>query len=371
MKVLNRPMFRKGGQSKGTGVMSMVEPRENFKMGTAIENIRQLGTQYEQALRKSAQPSAGEKAALIAQIASTPGGLYEKITATLPTQAKIFAGQRAIEPKILESKMKQEATIAGLEAKARGTTSAKMKEFQARRDFLFNQKEQELGRPLTQAEKNVIINQAQEETIAKMPRSTSVAPNRETVFNSMVYSNTPFANKLSDATTAFNNAVTNLRQAKDSKKYAQYLAVVKKKKKEIDSYYEQIQKNSGFNPVKDKGLVSTDISNIPLDYKSAKQQVNFLITRKAEGGRIMKAQGDIVTGAIEEQVNTTYGEPELKSFGYEELRGKLPPEVDNGIVKLLATSEDALRDFAYITTQQDINQFNQKYGVNLTLPVSG
>ena len=49
MKVLNRPMFRKGGQSKGTGVMSMVEPRENFKMGTAIENIRQLGTQYEQA----------------------------------------------------------------------------------------------------------------------------------------------------------------------------------------------------------------------------------------------------------------------------------------------------------------------------------
>jgi len=35
---------------------------------------------------------------------------------------------------------------------------------------------------------------------------------------------------------------------------------------------------------------------------------------------------------------------------------------------MLASSEEALQDFAYIRTQQDINQFNVKYGVNLVIP---
>ena len=362
-------MFKKGGSSKGTGVMSMVEPRENFNLGTTIENIRKLGTEYEQALRKSTQPTGGEKAALIAQIASTPGGLYEKITSTLPTQAQIFAQQRAMEPKILEAKMKQEATIAGLEAKATGTTSSKMKEFQTRRDFLLSQKEQEVGRPLTQAEKNAIINQAQEETIAKMPKSTRARLPLEDKFTELAFGRTQFAADLGTARSKFRNAVSALRSSKDPRKYSENYRIVQQRAKELNAYYKQLKLETNIDPITDRGLEDTG-QVIPTDYEKAKGQ-GFLIATKAEGGRVMKAQGDIVTGAIEEQVDTTYGQPELKSFSYEELRGKLPPEVDNGIVKLLATSEDALRDFAYITTQQDINQFNQKYGVNLTLPVSG
>lgn len=369
MKILNRPMFKKGGSSKGTGVMSMVEPRENFNFGTTIENIRKLGTEYEQALRKASQPSGGEKAALIAQIASTPGGLYEKITASLPTQAQIFAKQRAIEPKILESKMKQEATIAGLEAKAKGTTSSKMKDFQTRRDFLLNQKEQEVGRPLTQAEKNAIINQAQEETIAKMPKSTRAKMPLSDKFTELAYGNSAFAQDFSTARSNYRKAVLALQSSKDPKKYSDNYRVVQRRSKELNAFYKQLKAETNIDPITDRSLEDTG-QVFPMNYQEAKKQ-GFLVVTKAEGGRVMKAQGDIVTGAIEEQVDTTYGQPELKSFGYEELRGKLPPEVDDGIVRLLATSEDALRDFAYITTQQDINQFNQKYGVNLTLPVSG
>ena len=38
------------------------------------------------------------------------------------------------------------------------------------------------------------------------------------------------------------------------------------------------------------------------------------------------------------------------------------------VVRLLATSENALLDFANIQTQEDIAQFNQKYNTNLQLP---
>ena len=56
---------------------------------------------------------------------------------------------------------------------------------------------------------------------------------------------------------------------------------------------------------------------------------------------------------------------------YEELRARLPQEVTDDIVRLIANSAEALEDFAMIQTEQDINIFNKKYGVNLVLPSEG
>ena len=59
---------------------------------------------------------------------------------------------------------------------------------------------------------------------------------------------------------------------------------------------------------------------------------------------------------------------ELGDISYEELRARLPQEVSDEIVRLLANSAEALEDFATIQTEQDISNFNKKYGVNLVLP---
>ena len=56
------------------------------------------------------------------------------------------------------------------------------------------------------------------------------------------------------------------------------------------------------------------------------------------------------------------------SISYEELRARLPSEITDDIVRLISESPQALEDFATIQTQQDVNNFNTKYGVNLTLP---
>ena len=60
----------------------------------------------------------------------------------------------------------------------------------------------------------------------------------------------------------------------------------------------------------------------------------------------------------------------VNKLSYPELRDRLPKEITDDIVQLIANSEEALQDFAYIRTQRDINDFNVKYGVNLILPAT-
>ena len=55
---------------------------------------------------------------------------------------------------------------------------------------------------------------------------------------------------------------------------------------------------------------------------------------------------------------------------YEQFRASIPPEVSDEIVQLIYYNEEAFADFAQITTQSEIDAFNQKYGVTLVLPMS-
>jgi len=59
---------------------------------------------------------------------------------------------------------------------------------------------------------------------------------------------------------------------------------------------------------------------------------------------------------------------ELQNIDYDTLRARLPASITDDIVRLIASSAEAMEDFATIQTQQDINNFNQKYGVELVLP---
>jgi hypothetical protein len=94
------------------------------------------------------------------------------------------------------------------------------------------------------------------------------------------------------------------------------------------------------------------------------------------GGRVKRAEGgmgemenvnSIVTSDISSDTTETPVKPVMK-LSYQELRSRLPQEITNDIVQLLSNSEQALQDFAYLQTQQDVGNFNVKYGVNLVLP---
>jgi hypothetical protein len=53
---------------------------------------------------------------------------------------------------------------------------------------------------------------------------------------------------------------------------------------------------------------------------------------------------------------------------YEQLRARLPREITDDIVLLLSSSMEALTNFAEIQSQEDVNNFNRMYNVNLVLP---
>ncbi len=97
-------------------------------------------------------------------------------------------------------------------------------------------------------------------------------------------------------------------------------------------------------------------------------------TEEADGGRIGYQQGMMVQpqtpgmqpATMPMDQGTTI--PEQPKIDYETLRARLPQEITDDIVRLIAASPEALEDFATIATQQDVDQFNKKYSVNLVLP---
>jgi hypothetical protein len=112
------------------------------------------------------------------------------------------------------------------------------------------------------------------------------------------------------------------------------------------------------------------------------------LEKKAEGGRVglnlggLPNQGSptaMANAATDTEVEDAFGvsvadaAPQVDAVGmsFEELRARLPATITDEIVILLSQSAQALEDFATIQTQQDVDNFNTKYNVNLILPSEG
>ena len=55
---------------------------------------------------------------------------------------------------------------------------------------------------------------------------------------------------------------------------------------------------------------------------------------------------------------------------YAMLRARLPQEISDEVVKLIAYNKEAFADFASIKNQEDVSSFNEKYGVQLVIDVA-
>ena len=112
------------------------------------------------------------------------------------------------------------------------------------------------------------------------------------------------------------------------------------------------------------------------------------LEKKAEGGRVglnvggLPNQGSptaMANAFTDTEVEDAFGvsvadaAPQVDAVGmsFEELRARLPATITDEIVILLSQSAQALEDFATIQTQQDVDNFNTKYNVNLILPSEG
>ena len=171
----------------------------------------------------------------------------------------------------------------------------------------------------------------------------------------------------------------NLRKIKGKNIYAE---AALKSKKYVDGFVGTIMDRLAKEKNEDGTQKYPDPENNEQLYRDAYNEfvAYFEEELDAEGGRVGYQMGQSVTGAaIPGAMPTDQGaiaaEPmeqgaptELQGIDYETLRARLPATITDDIVRLIASSAEAMEDFATIQTQQDVDNFNKKYSVELVLP---
>ena len=119
------------------------------------------------------------------------------------------------------------------------------------------------------------------------------------------------------------------------------------------------------------------------------QQNEQIKETDAEGGRVGRMMGSPMFGekpsaeeAVTQQqidaMNVEKKDVDMETGGqgpagqdaYAMLRARLPQEVPDDVVKLIAYNKEAFADFASIKNQEDVTSFNQKYNVSMNIDVS-
>ena len=109
--------------------------------------------------------------------------------------------------------------------------------------------------------------------------------------------------------------------------------------------------------------------------KSAISRMENIVENKevdAEGGRVGRQLGSPMMGEQPMQQETQMaGQPgqQEQTDPYQYLRQRLPAEIPDQVVKLIAYNQEAFADFASIETQDDLDSFNKRYNVDLVVNV--
>jgi hypothetical protein len=100
---------------------------------------------------------------------------------------------------------------------------------------------------------------------------------------------------------------------------------------------------------------------------------------EANGGRVGLQQGGnpLMEASMSQQplaaptVGETQAAPEeVQPMSFEELRMQLPDYISDDIVMLLSKNPEALMDLAEAQTAADLEMFEQKYNVQITMPLA-
>ena len=460
--VFKRPMFKRGGSTTGTGIMSHVEPRVNAAMGFPNFGVTQMPPQsqldafrqaeidrqnrlskgfnilgpaftmpedypgtvsdYRNMLRQQQQAEKEFEQNISGGIAQLQPGQSAFDAVFAPVDAEIIK-QKAEKQKLLETKetIKDEPAYEGTDIKSEVKRESEMLRELLKDDKYSRgeaaliiagalaepgtfadkvKKATELAAPVARKrrEEDKAITLAayklakeKEQQQIKAGKETDYMRNMRDVARSRV-------GKPGYEGKSEREILNQLLGAKTEDAEARYY-YLKSAGKEIDNRTEDIIETKKELAKLEPGSSKYEKKKAELDemlrifdikYSSLPEFKTIYKGRKEalglkEGGRVNRAMGsdedgetsDIVSSQVsftpetttkDSISNETVVEKPVENLTFAELRDRLPPEITDDVVQMLASSEEALQDFAYIRTQQDINQFNVKYGVNLVIP---
>ena len=376
MKSLNRPMFRRGGKasSRNNGIVSGFENggRVGYQPGGAVGYLEEMG------LFEEPQRQKGLSTADYLRIASAGA----EIMGAQPTGRSGFIGAlQAASPALsglgqdlASSAAAKEADYqAKLAANKKLMAGAALSDFESERKF---EQEKDLIAIQQAGDLDLFNLQDASETdrlqmkidgdieLAKLDKKDFESINEEIEKQSKIIldpNSTPTQrqearNAIGIATAKYTSPIVS--------KLGEIEILSINKRAETIATSEGLTPNTSEHAVRSKEIAEAIIlergfSGIGLD-------LGYLgMGTYAKGGRV-----GLQEGGNPMMAQQTQPQPRPNSVGltFEELRARLPQEVTDGVVRLLATSEAALLDFANLETQEDIAQFNQKYNTDLQLP---
>jgi hypothetical protein len=337
-RVLKRPMFRMGGSS-GTGITSGLDkPRQQYSLGDFVKVLptqEELAAAREMYPRFQTQPSQAINRLLISGglnlISRSPQG------GTLATAAAAFK-----EPtkQLFEDIDTEKATKFATDADLFKTLIEAKGEALSGIGDSKTYSQLEIGKQIQSDILKIadLQNKLQDKTLTEEKRKELDLDLKATQanLNFLRKSNPVVDNLLANKTLSegFINSIM-LELSADKQKYPRGLSDTKLYEDAVKIFNQRLQS---------------------LTAESGAQR-----TSEAEGGRIGYQMGG---GANMGQMSAT----EEPKIDYSTLRARLPKEISDEVVKLISASPEALEDFATIATQSDVDMFNQKYSVNLTLP---
>ena len=363
-RIFKRPMFRKGGPTNNmNGIMTGIVDRENHAVSdpngvggqTAMDYInRIIPTEAEMSAFKERMPRQKETSGLDDPLTSFLLSYGPALATATPTGGIIGTAVGAAkepianllkdvkEKKQLDYVTESDAFKTLLEAKADAISGGSGKSYAALAikdeigrlvPDIANLKSQLQNENLTEADKNRLSNELQTKQI-QLNNLQKTNPNQEALVN------------------AFFNS-------KPGQKYLQNTMaslLTEDRKEGTDKYKNEDDRQLLKDAIEDlREFINTEL----ITGVGSRDQVK-------DGGRIGLQDGtppvtEVQGGGQDMSQNNN-------AISFDQLRARLPQEITNDIVTLMSNSAEALNDFASISTQQDVNNFNKKYNVNLVLP---
>ena len=348
MRTLNRPMFRTGG-SAGTGITSGLAPRQGYSNGLSAEQIQDIRKQAKELSYQPRRDNSMNQFLIDFGLNLVSGTPKSNIFATAAEAAKDpmatmqksrsdrEAMQYATEADMFKTLIGAQADIMGSEGQSKifskqqaaEAVSKLMGDWQELRD-----KQDEMDPKDFADEKAKIFGQIQQYQ-------------KENPALASLFEDKDFVRSIKS-------------KIKTKLKQSQKKITVPNPNPEVGGTIEMTEAEYYGNPENSNALFE-EMGRLYMEYYN--NMMTLGAGAMAEGGRAGYDQGGMIMPAQDETVPA-----EMTNITEGELRRRLPPEVGDDVVKLLANSAEALEDFAMIKTAQDIARFNRKYGVDLTLP---